>query len=111
MTIGDYYDSRYMTNIQDFEDKVNNIPSTVLISGQNDTPLYPYYGEAWQNTVSYLKFNEINNEKLSTIDWDYLVVYHNSNEEQLESIKSLNLDYNILTTDYYVNIYINEFSN
>jgi hypothetical protein len=108
MSIGNYYASRYMPNIQAFEDDSKEGIHKVLIVGYNDAPLYPYYGDRWQNEVQYMVLKNINNEYLQDIYWDYLIIYHNSAKNILDKIEALNLNYNTLITDYYVNIYKNE---
>jgi hypothetical protein len=108
MTIGNYYYSKEMTNIQDFEEDSISKISDILIVGNGDSPLYPYYGSSWQNTVNHIRLDQINNDYLENVRWDYLIIYHNSSKGVLSTLDTLDLNYQILTSDFYVNIYANE---
>jgi hypothetical protein len=106
--IGDYYNTRYMESIIAFENDSKDKSATIILLGNNDSPLYPFYGESLQNTVVYPSTDNIQLEYLQNYNWDYLVIYHYSDESTLEVIKNLNLNYKKLVSDYYMDIYINE---
>lgn len=108
MTIGDYYLSRYMENIHYFEEDNKSKSSKVLLVSDNYFVIYPYFGDSWQNTIVYEELQDISNDALSETNWDYLVIYHNSQPENIREISSKELVYNKLTSDYYVDIYKNE---
>lgn len=107
MTVGDYYKPRFIESISAFESN-DNTNAKVLVIADNYASIYPYYGDDWSNTVNYFEIKDISNEKLKNIKWDFLVINHYSYPYLLEEIENLNLNYNILTTDYYVNIYTND---
>lgn len=108
MSIGDYYFPRYMENIYELDKDRQCRQSRIILVGTNDSPLYPYYGERWENIVEYLQLIDITQSTLQNKSWDYLVIYHLSNKATKEKYIDIQNRYKKLTSDYYVDIFVNK---
>ncbi len=108
MSIGDYYKPRYMENVGELDNHRNGVPSRILVSGNNDSPLYPYYGERWENNVEYINMIDILDGILDQKSWDYLVIYHYSDENVKSRYTELQAKYTKISKDAYVDIFLNK---